>query len=43
MQWHVSAHFESMGGQWTLIFFGVHFGNRVLGITIFNIVIELEY
>lgn len=43
MRFHITTQFESVGGQWTLIFFGVHWGNRIVGFTVLNVVVELEY
>jgi hypothetical protein len=43
MKLTVSAHFKSYGGLFTLCVLAVHWGNRVLGITVCNFVFELEY
>lgn len=43
MRGNLAWRFENVGGQWTVVVFGVHWGNRVVGLTIFNLVIELEY
>lgn len=43
MKFTLSADFENTGGIFTLVFFAVHWGNRVLGITVCNFVFELEY
>lgn len=38
-----NSHFENTGGVFTLIVLDIHWGNRVIGVTLFNITFELEY
>lgn len=43
MRFHAKAYFDRVGGVFTLVGFAIHWGNRTVGLTLFNVVIELEY
>lgn len=39
----VTKHWETTGGIFTVVLFAVHWGNRVIGFTLLNFVLELEF
>lgn len=39
----ITKHWQRYGGIFTLVFFALHWGNRTIGLTLFNVVIEIEY
>lgn len=43
MKLHVKAYFNRTGGVFTLVALAAHWGNRTIGLTLFNVVIELEF
>lgn len=43
MKLHARTYFDRVGGVFTLVGIAIHWGNRTIGFTLFNVVIELEY